>query len=142
VAQPADVDRTYFRGAILGTAIGDALGRPVEGWFPDDIVKHHGTMTDFIPRFEWGGGPPGLWSDDTQMTLCVARSLLVADGGLDVDALSRRTDRPQRAGLVEWVGRGAFAYGSATVGDRGAGLGACVLLADRGGQNDGVLEAR
>jgi len=64
-----------FRGALLGLAIGDALGTTVE-------FKARGS---FPPVTEiTGGGPfalqPGEWTDDTSMALCLADSLLECDG--------------------------------------------------------------
>ena len=73
-----------YRGALLGLAIGDALGAQVEflprGTFPP------------VEGFR-GGGPhdlgPGEWTDDTAMALCLAESL-VETGGFDpVDQLRR-----------------------------------------------------
>lgn len=62
-------------GAILGLAVGDAVGTTVE-------FKPRGTflpVTDMV-----GGGPfnlkPGQWTDDTSMALCLASSLLESDG--------------------------------------------------------------
>lgn len=54
------------RGALLGLAVGDAIGTTVEfkprGSFP--------PLTDMV-----GGGPfnllPGQWTDDTSMALCL-----------------------------------------------------------------------
>lgn len=73
-----------FRGALLGLAIGDALGTTVEfkprGSFP--------PVTDIT-----GGGPfalqPGEWTDDTSMALCLADSLLESDGMDLVDQIER-----------------------------------------------------
>jgi poly(ADP-ribose) glycohydrolase ARH3 len=65
-----------FRGALLGTVIGDALGSGFEGW-------HHVTPAEIAKRFD---DPPDQlsWSDDTAMTIGVAESLL-ACGGFDGD---------------------------------------------------------
>lgn len=59
------------RGALLGLAVGDAVGTTVE-------FKPRGSfdpVTDMC-----GGGPfrlkPGQWTDDTSMALCLASSLL------------------------------------------------------------------
>ena len=69
---PSDRDR--FRGCLLGGAVGDALGAPVEFLSHSEIVRQHG-----------GGGPSGLGraygvegavTDDTQMTLWTAEGLL------------------------------------------------------------------
>ena len=64
--------RDRFRGVLLGLAIGDALGAPLEFQEPRDPTHY---VTEMI-----GGGwlqlPPGVWTDDTQMTLCIVDSLL------------------------------------------------------------------
>lgn len=60
-----------IRGCMFGLAIGDALGAPVEfkerDTFP--IVK------DYLP-IEHYNLPPGSWTDDTSMALCLAQSLI------------------------------------------------------------------
>lgn len=63
--------RNRFRGALVGLAMGDAVGTTVE-------FKKRGTfppLTDMV-----GGGPfnlkAGQWTDDTSMALCLAQSLI------------------------------------------------------------------
>ncbi len=56
-----------YRGAIYGLAIGDALGWPKEGTGP---VHVDGPVSD-LPD-------PALYTDDTQMSLALARALLRA----------------------------------------------------------------
>lgn len=74
------IDR--FRGAMLGLAIGDALGTTLE-FAPRDSA----TVTDIV-----GGGPfhlkPGDWTDDTSMACCLAYSL-VHSHGFDPDHAMR-----------------------------------------------------
>ncbi len=59
------------KGALIGLAIGDAIGATVE-FKPRGSFKE---VTDMI-----GGGPhrlqPGQWTDDTSMALCLAESLI------------------------------------------------------------------
>lgn len=89
-----------FRGALAGTAIGDALGRPAEG------SRHHlgesarARFSEFQPWHGWTGGPRGTITDDTQLTMCVGESLVATGGVLDPVDLARR--------FVAWlpVGRG------------------------------------
>ena len=74
-----------FAGAILGLAIGDALGRPTE--FISSLADLHEKfgsegVTDFEP--DWH--PAGTYTDDTQMSLAVARALIKA-GHQSLDAL-------------------------------------------------------
>lgn len=64
-----------YRGALIGLACGDALGGPVEFVDRTEMDRRFpGGLRDFI-----GGGwldlAPGEITDDTQMTLDVARSL-------------------------------------------------------------------
>lgn len=84
-SQPASesfADRA--RGALLGLAIGDALGTTLE-FTRRDSTPRHTEMT--------GGGPfrlkPGVWTDDTSMALCLAETLL-ATGAVEPHDLMGR----------------------------------------------------
>ena len=81
--------RDRFRGAMVGTAIGDALGRPAEGLSPRNIREVYGYLTDFVPRRGWTGGPTGTLTDDTEMALCMALSFIECSG-VDPDDLANR----------------------------------------------------
>ena len=74
------VIRDRFRGCLLGGAVGDALGAPVEFMSRSEILEHFGAsgLTRYAPA--WGG--IGRITDDTQMTLFTAEGLLQgwADG--------------------------------------------------------------
>jgi ADP-ribosylglycohydrolase len=98
--QPVPSERSVdsARGAILGTAIGDALGRPAEGRHPAGLRGQEEAFRDFQP---WGGhysGPKGTITDDTQLTMCVAQSLLATRGRIDPEDLARR--------FVDWLPNG------------------------------------
>jgi ADP-ribosylglycohydrolase len=73
-----------YRGALLGLAIGDAVGTTLEFKQPGSFA-YHDDMT--------GGGPfglaPGEWTDDTSMALCLAESLIERAGFDPVDQLTR-----------------------------------------------------
>jgi len=60
-----------YQGCLLGLAIGDALGAPVEFLRLQEIKKRYGKdgITDF---HEWRGFKPGSYTDDTQMSLATA----------------------------------------------------------------------
>ncbi len=96
-----------IRGALVGLAVGDAVGTTVEfsppGSFP--------PVTDMV-----GGGPfglpPGCWTDDTSMALCLAESLVECRGFDPVDQL-RRYVRWYREGHWSSTGR-CFDIGNAT----------------------------
>jgi ADP-ribosylglycohydrolase len=80
-------------GSLFGLAYGDAMGAPTEFLSVAEIVRRYGA-----------GGPrelvgnPALITDDTQMTLAVARAL-PARGPLEPAAL----ERSLREQFVEWV---------------------------------------
>ena|SRR5271166_362303 len=71
-------------GALLGLAVGDAIGTALEFTVRDS----YRPLTDMV-----GGGPfqlmPGQWTDDTAMALALADSLAENDG-LDEADLMRR----------------------------------------------------
>ncbi|MCK9904675.1 hypothetical protein CC117_23650 [Parafrankia colletiae] len=70
-ASPAALQRV--RGALLGLAAGDALGATLEFMAPEEIRARHGVHTEIT-----GGGPfgwrPGQGTDDTDLTIAVART--------------------------------------------------------------------
>jgi ADP-ribosylglycohydrolase len=69
--------RARIRGCLLGGAIGDALGGPVEFESGRSIVAAH---PDRLRTFVSGsaGWPPGTITDDTQMTLFTVEGLIRA----------------------------------------------------------------
>ncbi len=71
------------RGTLYGVAIGDALGAPNEGKRPWWIKE---PVNRLLPHH---GHPAGTVTDDTELTLALAGSLL-ANGGLAMDDLCRR----------------------------------------------------
>lgn len=65
-----------FAGCLLGGAVGDALGAPVEFMKRTEILQRFGTqgITQYAPAY----GGTGRITDDTQMTLFTAEGLLRA----------------------------------------------------------------
>ncbi|WP_433500005.1 ADP-ribosylglycohydrolase family protein [Sphaerimonospora sp. CA-214678] len=79
--RPAEDHVTYgsrVRGCILGGAIGDALGAPIEFSSLGGIREEYGPagITGLVPD---GNGGIGLITDDTQMTLFTLEGLLRAN---------------------------------------------------------------
>lgn len=68
--------RDKFRGCLLGGAVGDALGAPVEFMSLDQILNRFGPVgiTDYAEAF----GKVGAITDDTQLTLFSAEGVLRA----------------------------------------------------------------
>jgi len=93
-----------FRGCLVGVAVGDALGAPVEGMGPGEIERRYGRVTELF-----GGGWLGLglgeWTDDTAMMLCIARSI-VEKGRFDPEDVSLK--------FLGWFEAGALGIGRTT----------------------------
>lgn len=85
-------------GAMLGLAIGDAVGTTLEFSRRDSQP----SLTDMV-----GGGPfslePGQWTDDTSMALALAESLL-RNGNLDPRDLMERFARWWQEGAYSCTG--------------------------------------
>ncbi len=64
-----------FRAAVLGFAIGDALGFPLRGLPAPALMRQQPSAVDFASRPR-GGFPRGQFSDDTQMMMAVADSVV------------------------------------------------------------------
>ncbi len=67
------------KAAFFGLAIGDAMGATVEFMTPGEISAKHSCLKEIT-----GGGwlklKPGQVTDDTQMSLCIARAIDAANG--------------------------------------------------------------
>ena len=74
-----------FIGCIVGTGVGDALGEPVEGCTRIYIENYNVD----IPKLYLG-----RYTDDTQLTIAIAESLIRAKG-YDPNVLSKR--------FIEWL---------------------------------------
>ncbi|MBN2396322.1 MAG: ADP-ribosylglycohydrolase family protein [Candidatus Atribacteria bacterium] len=66
-----------YQGCLLGLAIGDALGAPVELLRLPEIKNLYGR-DGIIDFHEWRGFKPGSYTDDTQMSLATAIGCLRA----------------------------------------------------------------
>jgi ADP-ribosyl-[dinitrogen reductase] hydrolase len=93
-----------FRGALLWGAVGDALGRSTEARSWEAIRRRWGPqgVTTYQPWRGWQDGPIGTWTDDTQLTIEVAETILESGGHVDPERLSERL----RAWLPHGRGKG------------------------------------
>ena len=102
VPEVSDGLRNRYRGCLVGGAIGDALGRPVEGRSKERVrALYPNGLRDFEPWYGWRSGPVGTFTDDTQLTIVIAEWLLdVGARPLSPEGLADR--------IVEWgrTGRG------------------------------------
>ena len=99
------------RGMLVGLAVGDALGAPVE-FLPEPADFYIKEMGEKIEHFhENYRVPEGVWTDDTEMALCIADSLLVR-GGYDSYDIMRK--------FTAWVNEGYRTYDDKPAMDVGA----------------------
>uniref|UniRef100_A0AAU2JN47 ADP-ribosylglycohydrolase family protein n=1 Tax=Streptomyces sp. NBC_00049 TaxID=2903617 RepID=A0AAU2JN47_9ACTN len=100
-------------GALVGAAVGDALGGPVEGWTPDRIVERHGGRVHGIvgPWHEdWRTARPiapyhkgdGHVTDDTLMTHALVRVYEAVRDHLDAYAVAEHLV-PDLMGNPRWI---------------------------------------
>ncbi len=138
-SQTSTEDR--FIGCLLGVAIGDALGMPVEGWSGEAIRMRYGVLSDFQPSPS-RGLRAGQFTDDTQMMLMHAESI-VATGRIDGDDLAHRFVAWLRSGDVRGIGvstlrsirrleRGIHWHESGQTGKFAAGNGVAMRIAPVG----------
>ncbi|KAL8701170.1 MAG: hypothetical protein Q9201_005060 [Fulgogasparrea decipioides] len=104
--QPSTASR--IRGSVYGVAVCDALGGPVEfcrrGNFP--------TITGLRYNSNFAL-PPGCWTDDTSMTLCLAQSLVEKNGTFDLEDQVRKYAQWYKEGYMSSIGK-CFDIGNAT----------------------------
>jgi len=130
--------RCRIAGALYGVAVGDALGAPLEFMSKEEIFRKHGRVTEMI-----GGGwlkvVPGEVTDDTQMTLCVARGICrdpdnpvpeigkefitwYAGRPKDVGATINMAIQNKMVGEIEWIDAARLTHEQ--MGGKSAGNGA------------------
>lgn len=79
------------QAAFLGLAIGDALGATTEFMTPGEIRAQYKLHRKIIGG-GWLGLKPGQVTDDTDMSLCIARALLAA-GAWDLEGIAEQFAR-------------------------------------------------
>ena len=70
------------KGAMAGLAIGDALGRPVEGLSAEEIRKNYGSISDFLSQTPGG-------SDDTEYAILTGRALVKYGSSITAEDFAR-----------------------------------------------------
>jgi len=85
VTAVGDEVKDRARGCLLGLAVGDALGGPVEWLSSEAIEQRHGGPLRELVGGGWLGLRPGQVTDDTEMALALARSL-AEEGDYDPEA--------------------------------------------------------
>jgi ADP-ribosylglycohydrolase len=106
MGERADLSLNRRRGALLGLAVGDALGAAVEFMSPGSFEP--------VSDYRDGGAhglAPGEWTDDTSMALALADS--IAERGWDLHHQAERYLAWWKTGAYSVTGR-AFDIGVTT----------------------------
>jgi ADP-ribosyl-[dinitrogen reductase] hydrolase len=74
-----EIARDRARGCLVGGAVGDALGMPAESLTHEEIEGYYGAIDGYVTPV--AGLPcsylkPGQYTDDTQMTIAIAQSII------------------------------------------------------------------
>jgi poly(ADP-ribose) glycohydrolase ARH3 len=89
--------RSKFRGCLLGSAVGDVVGAVVEAESPGYIARTFRSVdevlaTESVEEFAGPAWRVGRFTDDTQMTLCVAEWLAAGEAPSGAHLLARFAD--------------------------------------------------
>ena len=101
-------DRNRAKGMLWGLIVGDAFGSPIQ--FSDK--DSHPWITEMVecPPF---GLPPGYWTDDGSMAMCIMDSY-VRKGGYDLKDIARTFVRWLDDGYLSSMDGRSFDVGCAT----------------------------
>jgi ADP-ribosyl-[dinitrogen reductase] hydrolase len=108
-AQGANQGR--FLGALLGMAIGDALGMPVAGWSAQRIQERFGRIDGYQRRVFPDGAEikAGEFTDESEIALCIVESFTANQGALDPDNIAARLGFLARGESKRWMGAATLA---------------------------------
>jgi ADP-ribosylglycohydrolase len=100
-----------FLGALLGLAIGDALGMPVEGLSREEIAARFGRIEGYRPRAFPDGTEVkgGEFTDETEVALCIVEAMTANGGHLDPDTIGARMLYLARGESKRWMGAATLA---------------------------------
>ena len=95
-----------FLGGLLGLAIGDALGMPVEGWPAAKIAERYGTLDGYRLRVLADGteAASGEFTDESEVALSIVESLTTNGGRLDPDLIGARMVFLAKGESRHWLG--------------------------------------
>lgn len=82
------IQKDKIRGALLGTAVGDALGMPIEGLSHQNVRTYYKGIKEYRDDDQRKDLEAGQWTDDTQFTFAVVRAL---SDGAELSGLCDRT---------------------------------------------------
>ncbi len=88
------MDKNKFFGGIFGVITGDALGIPVQFLSRDEVKEKNITGMTGYGTFNM---PPGTWSDDSSLTLCLIDSLI---NGYNLEDIGKK--------FIDWYDNGLW----------------------------------
>ena len=143
-----------FLGCLVGLAIGDALGSPLEYKSRQEILEQYGgPVRDYLPRenmvlvagheeYEVENLPPGSPTEDTRLALLHAESIVAAGGKVDPADFGPRFIALLDTPLAAHMGRTTYDslrqarangdYQGGLAGERAAGNGVAMRIAPLG----------
>lgn len=100
-------DGEQFLGALIGMAIGDALGMPISGWSADRIQQQFGAVADYHPRVLDDGAEikAGEFTDESEAALCIVESFTANQGELDAENIGARMGFLAAGESKRWMGK-------------------------------------
>lgn len=103
-ARPSGSENAFL-GALLGMAIGDALGMPVAGWTRERIAGTMGRVDRFLPLELPDGAAikAGEFTDESEAALCIVESVTVNGGVLDPENAGARFAFLARGESRRWM---------------------------------------
>ena len=69
------IPQDTIKGALLGTAVGDALGMPIEGMSHQNVRTYYKGIKEYRDDEYHGDLTAGQWTDDTQFTFALVRAM-------------------------------------------------------------------
>lgn len=111
IMSPTQQLQSKHRGVLLGLAVGDALGGPVEFMTRDAIYQKYGRPVQEMVGGGWLKLKPGQTTDDTAMARIVALSIVERDS-VDTTDIGRRyvawmrSDPPDIGNITRFALRG------------------------------------
>ena len=103
------MDRNRAKGMLWGLIVGDAFGSPIQFSGKDN----HPWITEMVACSMFGGLPPGYWTDDSSMAMCIMDSY-VRKGKYDLKDIGDTFVKWFQEGYLSSIDGQSFDVGRAT----------------------------
>ncbi len=100
-----NVSEDRFLGALLGMAIGDAVGVPLVGMTGEEIAGRFGELDHFVTTDTPSapGAKEGEFTDETEVALCIVESMTTNRGEVDPDNIGARLQYLSKGDSRKWL---------------------------------------